>query len=181
MLLVAGKLLCFPGQRRQPVSLDPLWLESSLFWLEASGSVLIRQSVPHSVFSRSTSMLERLLYRSRASHDFGSLHLFKLLTEARLRNEKLLVTGHLLYFNGCFTQCIEGPRESIDLLWSAVSTDPRHHDIELLARHEISVRRFAQWSMAFSTYSSLYVHGMEGFFPVDDDGQSPLVRTCLAD
>lgn len=126
-------------------------------------------------------MLERLLYRSRASHDFGSLHLFKLLTEARLRNEKLQITGHLLYFNGRFTQCIEGPSESVKELWHALQNDHRHHELELLARHEISTRRFAQWSMAFSTYSNLYVHGMEGFFPVDDDGESPLVRTCLAD
>jgi len=126
-------------------------------------------------------MLERLLYRSRASHDFGSLHLFKLLTEARLRNEALQVTGHLLYFDGAFTQCIEGPSESVDLLWEALKVDSRHHDVQLLARHEITSRRFAQWSMAFSTYSSLYVHGMEGFFPVDEHGESPLVKTCLAD
>lgn len=126
-------------------------------------------------------MLERLLYRSRASHDFGSLHLFKLLTDSRLRNAEIQVTGHLLYFDGCFTQCIEGPSESIDTLWTALNSDPRHHDVELLARHQITSRRFAQWSMAFSTYSSLYVHGMEGFFPVDKDGESPLVKTCLAD
>ena len=48
-------------------------------------------------------MLERLIYQSRASHEFGSLHLFQLLTEARLRNEQLGITGHLLYSNGLFT------------------------------------------------------------------------------
>jgi hypothetical protein len=33
--------------------------------------------------------------------------------------------------------------------------------------------------MAFSTYQSLYVHGMTGFFPVDEHGESPLVSICL--
>ncbi len=126
-------------------------------------------------------MLERLLYRSRASHDFGSLHLFNLLTEARLRNQKLQITGHLLYFEGHFTQCIEGPTGSIDQLWQSLQNDPRHHGLELLARYEISVRRFPQWSMSFSTDSSLDVHGMEGFFPVDEDGKSSQLKTCLAD
>jgi hypothetical protein len=48
-----------------------------------------------------------------------------------------------------------------------------------LARHSIETRRFAKWSKAFSTYQSLYVHGMTGFFPVDEHGESPLVSICL--
>jgi hypothetical protein len=34
--------------------------------------------------------------------------------------------------------------------------------------------------MAFSSYASLYVHGMAGFFPVDDSGDSPLVPLCAS-
>lgn len=124
-------------------------------------------------------MLERLVYQSRASHEFGSLHLFELLTQARLRNQQRQITGHLLYWQGRFTQCVEGPTESLDQLWCSLVRDGRHHDLQLLARHAIVVRRFAEWSMAFSTYQSLYVHGMTGFFPVDDRGESPLVSICL--
>jgi hypothetical protein len=32
--------------------------------------------------------------------------------------------------------------------------------------------------MAFSTYSSFYVHGMKGFFPVGEGHTSPLVDHC---
>jgi hypothetical protein len=123
-------------------------------------------------------MLERLTYRSTASHDFGSLHLFNLLTQAQLRNEKLHITGHLLYLNQQFTQCIEGPAAHIELLWQSLLRDERHHAIELLARSETPRRRFTAWSMAFSTYATLYVHGMKGFFPVDDHGRTPLVPLC---
>jgi hypothetical protein len=115
---------------------------------------------------------------SQASHEFGSLHLFNLLTEARLRNQRLQITGHLLYFEGRFTQCIEGPTASIDQLWQSLQRDDRHHDVQLLGRYAIEERRFPEWTMAFSSYQSLYVHGMTGFFPVDDGGDSPLVTIC---
>ena len=123
-------------------------------------------------------MLDRLIYQSKASHEFGSLHLFHLLTEARLRNERLQITGHLLYCDGVFTQCIEGPASSLDTLWQSLLRDERHHDLTLLARYTIDERRFPDWSMAFSSYQSLYVHGMTGFFPVDEAGESPLVNIC---
>jgi hypothetical protein len=126
-------------------------------------------------------MLERLIYRSVAAQQLGSLALFNLLTQAQLRNAQLQITGHLLYLDGAFTQCIEGPAASIDLLWESLQRDQRHHQIELLLRRPITERRFVEWSMAFSTYRSLYVHGLKGFFPVGDDGQSPLVPMCMTD
>jgi hypothetical protein len=123
-------------------------------------------------------MLERLIYQSKASQDFGTLHLFNLLTEARLRNKRLGITGHLLYLDGQFTQCIEGKRASIDALWESLQRDVRHYEIELLARYAISERRFADWTMAFSSYQSFYVHGMTGFFPASQEAPSPLAAAC---
>ena len=123
-------------------------------------------------------MLERLIYQSQATQDFGSLHLFHLLTQARLRNQQLAITGHLLYWRGQFTQCIEGPPDAIEQLWQSLQRDERHTDIRLMGRQPIERRRFQEWSMAFSSYASLYVHGMTGFFPVDGQGQTPLVILC---
>ena len=123
-------------------------------------------------------MFERLVYHSKTTQEFGSLGLFKLLTEAQLRNEQLQITGHLLFLNDEFTQCLEGPPTHIEQVWQSIQRDPRHHDIQLLARHSTNERRFPEWSMAFSTYNTFYVHGMRGFFPVDDAGESPLVSMC---
>ena len=53
-------------------------------------------------------MLERLVYRSQATHKLGSLHLFNLLVQCRKRNLSLGITGHLLY-----TEEIFGPVLSI--------------------------------------------------------------------
>lgn len=126
-------------------------------------------------------MLERLIYQSKSSQDFGTLHLFNLLTEARQRNQRLGITGHLLYLDGQFTQCIEGSSASIDALWESLLRDVRHDNIELLARYCITERRFPEWTMAFSSYASFYVHGMTGFFPVDAKTESPLAAMCVGE
>ena len=124
-------------------------------------------------------MLERLLYRSKATSTLGSLHLFNLLNEARAKNAELNITGHLLYSREVFVQCIEGPSHSIEVLWQSLQRDPRHYDIELLARGPLEERRFAEWSMAFSTYPSLNRFSMPGFFPIDHDGMNEAVERCL--
>lgn len=126
-------------------------------------------------------MLERILYQSRATNDFSSLHLFNLLTAAQQRNERLGITGHLLYVRGVFTQCIEGPAHHVEHLWQRLHEDSRHHDLQLLLRRPIEHRNFPEWSMAFSTYSSFYVHGMRGFFPILPDQESPLAEVCSGD
>ena len=126
-------------------------------------------------------MFERIVYQSTASQEFGSLALFRLLTEAQLRNARLQITGHLLFLNGEFTQCFEGPPESVEQLWQSLLRDTRHHDINLLVRHSTQERRFPAWSMAFSTYSSHYVHGMQGFFPMNEASQSPMGPLCTTE
>ncbi len=123
-------------------------------------------------------MLERLTYTSKETEPFGTLDLFNLLNQARNKNARLNLTGHLLYANGVFTQCIEGPPEALDSLWTALLKDPRHQDIQLIDRSRIDHRRFADWSMAFSTYRYLNAYNMPGFFPIDESGASPQSQMC---
>jgi hypothetical protein len=126
-------------------------------------------------------MFERIVYQSTASQNLSSLALFQLLTDAQIRNAQMQITGHLLYLEGQFTQCFEGPPDNVEALWQSLQRDNRHHNIELLMRQLTEKRRFPEWSMAFSTYSSFYVHGMQGFFPTDDDHPSPLLTHCTLD
>lgn len=124
-------------------------------------------------------VLERLVYRSQASHKLGSLHLFNLLMQCREKNRRLGITGHLLYTEEIFVQCIEGSPSSLDTLWSSLLRDERHHQIELISRSQIQERRFAQWSMAFSSYSYFNKYDMPGFFPVDKDGMNAAAQRCF--
>jgi hypothetical protein len=61
-------------------------------------------------------VLERLLYRSKATNTLGSLHLFNMLSEARAKNANMGITGHLLYTEEVFVQCIEGSPEQVESL-----------------------------------------------------------------
>lgn len=120
-------------------------------------------------------MFARLVYRSRARGEIGSLALFSLLTEARKRNAKLDITGHLIFDGEFFTQWIEGPSTSLDSLWQSLLKDDRHDQIMLISRGPIEKRRFSEWSMAFSSYSSFNSQNMPGFFPVDESNVSERV------
>ena len=123
-------------------------------------------------------MLERLLYRSKATNTLGSLHLFNMLSEARAKNANMGITGHLLYTEEVFVQCIEGTPDKVESLWNSLQRDARHYDIELLARGPIPTRQFADWSMAFSSYPSLNRFNMPGFFAVDKAGMNAEVERC---
>ncbi|MEY4421349.1 MAG: Blue light- and temperature-regulated antirepressor YcgF [Pseudomonadota bacterium] len=123
-------------------------------------------------------MLERLLYRSKATNTLGSLHLFNMLSEARSKNASMGITGHLLYTEEVFVQCIEGPAESVADLWASIQRDERHYDLEILARGPIQTRRYADWSMAFSSYPSLNRFNMPGFFAVNKEGMNAEAERC---
>lgn len=125
-------------------------------------------------------MLERLVYRSKATHKLGSLHLFNLLVQCRKRNSELNITGHLLYTEEVFVQCIEGPSASIEMLWQSLQRDERHHSVELLSRSPETARRFGDWSMAFSTYEHFNKYNIPGFFPVDEAGMTHAAERCAS-
>ena len=122
--------------------------------------------------------LERLMYTSRSTESMGTLALFNLLNQARIRNSYLEITGHLLYADGMFTQCIEGPPESIEILWQSILSDPRHDTISLVSRGPTEARRFKEWSMAFSSYRYLNEFNMPGFFPIDEKDESEKTKLC---
>ena len=123
-------------------------------------------------------MLERLLYRSKATNTLGSLHLFNMLSEARAKNANMGITGHLLYTEEVFVQCIEGTPDKVESLWQSLQRDARHYDIQLLARGPIQDRRYGEWSMAFSSYPSLNRFNMPGFFAVDREGMNQEAERC---
>lgn len=125
-------------------------------------------------------MLERLSYTSQETEPLGTLALFNLLNQARQKNLLLDLTGHLLYANGVFTQCLEGPTESLDSLWASLARDPRHQNIQLHDRSPLQVRQFSEWTMAFSSYRYLNSYNMPGFFPIDANGVSVKSRLCRA-
>jgi hypothetical protein len=95
--------------------------------------------------------LRRVIYVSRAlptGQDQGAL-LGEILGAARRNNERLGVTGALLYSDRHFAQVLEGPPEAIEELFEAIQCDARHDSIAVLEVAAPPARSFGAWSMAY--------------------------------
>ncbi|KPQ21986.1 MAG: FAD-dependent blue-light sensor AppA [Porphyrobacter sp. HL-46] len=100
-----------------------------------------------SVTSNSASWIGCLTYQSRAVSRPSESELEQLVAHARQRNRSLGVTGMLLYENGRFLQTLEGPPAALATVWSSISCDERHRDIEILTEHMVSSRLFSDWDL----------------------------------
>ncbi|WP_269586082.1 BLUF domain-containing protein [Roseibium sp. Sym1] len=92
--------------------------------------------------------LTSLIYASRARNiDEDALRV--ILEKARKNNERLDVTGVLLFNSSYFLQCLEGGRESVNFLYRTILRDDRHDDPAILDYRTIDCRKFEKWRMAY--------------------------------
>nr|WP_260170912.1 BLUF domain-containing protein [Roseococcus suduntuyensis] len=91
--------------------------------------------------------LTRLVYRSRAALPLMGRPLAEMLRVARRRNQAAGVTGLLMADGTHYLQWLEGPAASLGAVMNAISADPRHGGVEILADAPVAARRFAGWDM----------------------------------
>ena len=96
-----------------------------------------------------TDQLIELSYVSQSANDMGLLGLMNLLEDVVHKNKRNGITGVLFYDNCIFGQIIEGYPQYVDLIWKAISADPRHKAIQVLDINTLLKRRFSNWSMKF--------------------------------
>jgi hypothetical protein len=96
-----------------------------------------------------TDQLIELSYVSEATNDMGILGLMNLLEDAVHKNKRNGITGVLFYDNRIFGQIIEGYPQHIEIIWKAISADPRHSKVQVLDINSLQKRRFSNWSMKF--------------------------------
>ena len=94
--------------------------------------------------------LHEIVYVSLACEDMTPAQLDKLLAHARASNQKLGVTGILVYHRREFLQLIEGETDTVLGLYRRIEEDPRHQQVYKLWDGPIAERNFASWSMAFA-------------------------------
>lgn len=94
--------------------------------------------------------LMTLTYRSRATVPMTPAGLLELQRSAAVRNRAEGVTGIVLYDDQRFFQWIEGPPNAIGRVWSSISRDARHTDIDAISVHSSPTRLFAQWDLKLS-------------------------------
>jgi hypothetical protein len=89
------------------------------------------------------------IYVSAAAQSMGEDQLSSLLGRARETNERLGVTGMLLFTEGSFFQVLEGDRDTVERLYARIATDPRHCKVTKVVQETITERAFASWTMGF--------------------------------
>ena len=99
----------------------------------------------------SESDFDSLVYVSSAVRPLSLDEIHHLLKRARERNKEYGITGVLLYIGGNFMQYIEGPKDSLDVIYTIIREDEQHTGIILVSREAIGDRQFGDWSMAYQT------------------------------
>jgi hypothetical protein len=113
------------------------------------------------------SSLIHCIYTSAASQPLESADISSLLRQARENNQRLGLTGMLLYTEGSFFQVLEGDPNVVDGLYTKILADKRHVQVTKVVSEPIAKRAFDAWSMGFSaaTRAELAsIPGLNDFF-----------------
>lgn len=113
--------------------------------------------------------LLQLVYASTAVGPLSKGDLLALLLRERLRNERLSLTGMLLYKLGRFMEALEGDAETIRNLLSVIEQDGRHKNLDILRLDRVDRRGFPDWSMGFEDLDLSSIRGYTGFLRTGQD------------
>ena len=93
---------------------------------------------------------QTIVYVSSATWDLADNDLETLLIEARALNLENAVTGILLYSEGNFMQCLEGPALAVQETMIRILASSKHKDILILLKEAVDHRCFPDWQMGFA-------------------------------
>ncbi|WP_085905568.1 BLUF domain-containing protein [Kiloniella majae] len=98
--------------------------------------------------------LSTLLYVSKRNQDVACA-VDEILDVARRNNERLDITGALLFSGYNFVQVLEGDRTKLNDLYRGIEKDQRHKDVEICYVADIGERFFPNWRMAYFPDSAI--------------------------
>ena len=107
-------------------------------------------------------LVHRLVYSSSATVDFSPDDLIALPGKAKATNERLHVSGMLLYHEGTFIQVLEGDQEVVESLYALIEHDDRHEEPRVLLREDEVERSFGEWTMGFFRASAETIRSVDG-------------------
>ena len=91
-----------------------------------------------------------IAYVSSAVFSFNETTLLDLVDQCQRNNERLGITGILVYSDGNFMQVIEGADLPTHALYDRIQRDVRHRAVTTVHQQLIQVREFLGWSMAYN-------------------------------
>jgi hypothetical protein len=104
-----------------------------------------------------------LTYTSSATRLLSVGQLVDLIEQIRPKNQRLGVTGLLLYSGGTVMQTLEGSAPVVDDLLDVIAADPRHAGLRVVDRRYVDERAFATWSMGFRNITTREVAELQDF------------------
>lgn len=110
-----------------------------------------------------------LIYGSTATHQMSEAELLDILKVARTNNEKLNITGMLVYHDGNFLQVLEGEEKVVTSLFEKICQDPRHQSVMVFIKYSITERQFGEWEMGFVDVEQIGVDNIRGYSHFLDD------------
>jgi hypothetical protein len=116
----------------------------------------------------------QIVYVSSAIDDFDSDDLAELLDQSRQNNQRLGITGILIYEHGRFLQVLEGDEAVVMRLVEKIRDDERHSGFLRLLSREIPKRQFGDWSMAYKRLDEADATIVDGLTPILESGASLL-------
>ena len=93
----------------------------------------------------------QLLYVSGALAKMSKADIDEILAVSRRNNQRLGITGMLLWADGVFIQVLEGEPDVVRTLYRRIQADDRHRNLMLVLEQMADKRLFTQWSMGFKT------------------------------
>lgn len=93
--------------------------------------------------------MRRIIYCSQATSDMTPDELVALLDLSRRNNERVGLSGMLLYCSQSFLQVLEGDPAEIDTTYARIFADDRHINLRLLLDAEVPRPLFPNWTMGF--------------------------------
>ncbi|MCC5866239.1 MAG: BLUF domain-containing protein [Wenzhouxiangella sp.] len=127
--------------------------------------------------------LIQLVYSSRSNTEFDASavgvpqEIARILSASRRNNKRSQIGGVLCYGDGCFFQCLEGERGSVEKLYQTIANDNRHRDVTLLLSRSVHHRQFRLWAMKYLSVDRpirqfLAEQGLKRFDPFALDGEA---------
>lgn len=114
-------------------------------------------------------MYKYISYISEQSHNLSENTIQEILSVSREKNSTKGITGILIYFEGIFTQFLEGPEKEIDNLYSSILVDSRHSNIKELFSGYSDYQYYSDWSMAYKKLDQEAIEGVLGYKNFDRD------------
>ncbi|RYG08749.1 MAG: BLUF domain-containing protein [Chitinophagaceae bacterium] len=90
-----------------------------------------------------------MVYISSAKLGLSEREIINIVDNAKINNQKIEVTGILLFNSGNFMQLVEGDAPTVEALYERIRYDNRHTDVKLLLKEPITHRNFSDWTMGF--------------------------------